>query len=50
MAKRKDDFVLDPEAKESIDQIVEGLRRYLVLLVKDKTTLQEGQVKEGKRK
>jgi len=48
MAKPQED--LDPEAQESIDQIVEGLRRYLMLLVKDRATHREVQSKGERRK
>jgi hypothetical protein len=34
MAKPKKDFVLDPEVEASIDQIADGLRTYLRLLLK----------------
>jgi hypothetical protein len=50
MAKPKEDAYLDPEAKKSIDQIVDGLRRYLLLLVKNRTTHRERQAKGERRK
>jgi hypothetical protein len=37
-----EDFVLDPEAEASIDQIADGLRKYLRLLLKGMTTETSG--------
>ena len=38
MDEPREDFVLDPEAEASIDQIADGLRTYLRLLLKGMTT------------
>jgi hypothetical protein len=38
MDEPREDFILDPEAEASIDQIADGLRKYLRLLLKGMTT------------
>jgi hypothetical protein len=47
MSKPKEKYVLDPEAEASIEQIAEGLRRYLrLLLVKEKPPRKPGKEEE----
>ena len=42
MDEPREGHVLDPEAEASIDQIADGLRTYLRLLLKGMTTSNEG--------
>jgi hypothetical protein len=48
MRKPKEKYALDPEAEASIEQIAEGLRRYLrILLVKEDPPRKPRKEKQG---
>jgi len=50
MTKPEGELTLDPEAEASIEQIAEGLRRYLtILLRKEKASQRTGEAKKERK-